>query len=310
MHKPGFLPFTIAGVITILLLLPFLPQAYAQTATAKASETLPPLPGDDEIKENAEDYKSALQQIMSLSPGEIVTLHKEMDSRQRAAAQPAKPMPKPRNQALDIALRSGDGNPSLPLLLNYATSVSIFDVTGKPWPIMSVVNGDPTDFEIKPPLKDSHHIYVKPKSPYARGNMILYLKDYSMPLVVDLEAGADSLSSSVKIRLASRGPGAQISLIENETPKVGDPILTGFLQGVPPASAEALAVDGIEAQAWRFKNHIYLRSRATMLSPGCSSQSNDDDANNMHVCEMEDISVALVSENGRQVPIKINAVAN
>ena len=89
-------------------------------------------------------------------------------------------------------------------------------------------------------------------------------------------------------------------------PKVGDPILSTFLQGVPPSGSDMLMVDGIEGQAWRYKGHIYLRSRSTMLSPGCIHQSVDDDANDMRVCEMEDVSPVLVSDGGKHVSVSFN----
>lgn len=312
--------FGLSGLLLAGFMIVSPPQAHAAddapgpSRGSSGNETLPPPPDMDkaakeaDAKEQAGDYKKVIEQLLSLSPEEIVHLHRDMDARQRAAAQPLTALPSPRRRDLDIALRPGDGDPMIPLMTNYATSISIFDVTGKPWPIVKFVNGNSDDFEILQPIAKSHYLSVRPKAAYSHGNVIVYLENFSKPLVIDFGSEGKSLSSSVKIRLAARGPHAETALMENAEPRVGDPILNRFLQGVPPAQAERLRVDGADAEAWRFKGYIYLRTQATVLSPGCLQRSNDDDADNVHICKIEDISPILVSANGRQVPVKLSSM--
>jgi len=293
------------------------PQTYQAEPSAKpgAQMQLPPLPDTKEteelrrkqdVKDNAEAFKVVLKTLMSMSPDEIRALHESLDGTQRAAATSGPNRPKPKQTQLDVAIKPGNGNPMLALYKDYVTPISVFDVTGHPWPIDKVVNGNPTDFTIDKPVDDAHYIYVRPNTMYAQGNAVIYLKGYSMPLVIDLAAGTSDLNSSVRLRLASRGPASPPPSAEAGMPIVGDAVLNNFLHGIPPASADELRVTGMTGQAWRYNSHLYIKSRNIVRSPGCIQYSVDDDATGMNICELPDVPLVIVSENGKTVNVTLD----
>ena len=74
----------------------------------------------------------------------------------------------------------------------------------------------------------------------------------------------------MSIQVADRGPNAKAGAIRGPAPDTAAPFLTAMLDGVPPAEATPLSVQGVspdELRAWRLGDRVYLRTRLTLISP-------------------------------------------
>ena len=86
-----------------------------------------------------------------------------------------------------------------------------------------------------------------------------------------------------------------------DAPDTGAPFLPGMLQGVPPADATPLDVEGVSPdgiRAWRLGRNVYLRTRYTLLSPEWTASEAEGGTT---VYAVPSTPVVLLSVNGRTV---------
>lgn len=267
----------------------------------KAAAGLPKLP--DETAEDRDAYRDATQSLLSMTPDEIREFRKMIDARQKAAAETPHKVPLARNRSIDVALSPGDKNPEVQVWFGYNTTIAIFDITGQPWQILKFSNGNEKEISVEAPIESGHFLSIRPKQPYASGNLTVFLKGMRVPLTIDMNGKGEELDSGANLRIAMRGPdSATLTAAESGPPSVGNPVLAAFLQGIPPSDAEMLAVHGADARAWRYKGHYYIQTRDVILSPGTTDQSHDADVG---LYEIDPIPAVLMSVGGRRVEVRL-----
>ncbi|MDD2859470.1 MAG: DotH/IcmK family type IV secretion protein [Acidiphilium sp.] len=183
-------------------------------------------------------------------------------------------------------------------VVGYPSSITFVDSTGAPWPVAWTAASDAagkggagdctggagseapaagtpavmaTGSTVCVPEKGSNTLEIMPMARYARGGLLVDLKDSPQPLSFVLVSGTKIYDSTVDVRVLQSGPEAAPAIVARQNaPETGAPFLTAMLNGTPPASAVPLAVVGAspeDVRAWRYRHQLFIRTRDTVLSP-------------------------------------------
>ncbi len=184
------------------------------------------------------------------------------------------------------------------------TALSFYDVTGAPYPVSAVVIGNPTQFKVEAPIPEGNLVTISPLTTYAQGNMAITLVSQPVPILVKLEAGQDVIDYRLDMRVGARGPQAPAPLqFVDGAPNVADPVMSAFIDGLPPEGATALTVDGAGVSAWRLKGQMYVRTSMTLLSPAWTNSAAG--AGGLKVYAVPEVPILLASDEGRLVTLKV-----
>ena len=82
----------------------------------------------------------------------------------------------------------------------------------------------------------------------------------------------------------------------------GKPLLN-ILEGVAPKGSSALKISGGPAQAWYGSNHLYLRTRLTLISPAWIATMSSTDG--MKAYEMPKTPLILGFQDGQSIQLKV-----
>lgn len=251
-------------------------------------------------------FTQMLRNIMPLSPRQITTLRQLFDETQRAASTYPGTPPKPTSSSVIVNMSPGAAPPIIRLRAGYVTSLVFLDASGEPWPITAYDLGNPNAFNLQPNTPDgkSNTLLVQTTNQYAPGNLAVMLKGQNTPVMLTLMPGQRAVDYRVDLRVPGLGPNAAIST--SGLPTVGNPKLLTFLDGVPPSGAKALDVEGAPAQAWLYYNHVFLRTRVSLLSPGWIASISSPDGT--HVFEINKTPVILASQRGEMIHMSIRGL--
>ena len=200
-------------------------------------------------------------------------------------------MAAPVSRRVNVSFAPGQATSIIQTRKGYPTAVSFFDSTGQPWPIQWDTNSNPaaiaggTNCNVKPnaggpasprsasssaPRQGSNVLEITPVARAARrsgGDASRARRSRQFLLV----SGGGRYDADLCVQVADRGPHAKVEIVtQPDAPDTGAPFLTGMLEGVPPADATPLAVEGVspeDLRAWRLGRNVYLRTRYTLLSP-------------------------------------------
>lgn len=283
-----------------------------QTAPAPAPAAAPAAPpqntqnvlGDTSNSRTA--FAEMVRNIMPLSPAQIVTLRDMFNKTQKAVARYPGVPPKPTSSSILVNMSPGATPPVIRLRAGYVTSLVFLDSTGEPWPVVGYDLGNPKAFNIQPtsPNGKSDTLILQSLVSYEQGNLAVMLKGENTPVMLTLMPGQRAVDYRVDLRIPGLGPNASVSM--SGLPQAENPVLMNFLDGVAPAKAKQLTIDGAPAQAWAYRKHLFLRTRVTVLSPGWISSMSSPDGT--HVYELEKTPIILASERGQMVQLSIKGL--
>lgn len=252
-------------------------------------------------------FAQTANNMMPLSPEQIKVLHYMFDQSQRAATTYPGTPPRPTSSTVIVNLSPGATPPVIRLRAGYVSSLVFLDSTGQPWPIVAYDLGDPQAFNIAPNQPDgkSNTLLVQALDTYKSGNLAVMLKDQNTPIMLTLLPGQRAIDYRVDLRVPGLGPNAQPD--STGLPEVATPQLVNFLDGVPPQEAKTITVEGASScQAWLWNNHLFLRTRLTILSPSWISTMSSPDGT--HVYELTKTPVVLASQRGSVVQLMIKGL--
>jgi len=251
-------------------------------------------------------FISMLRDLMPLSPQQIRTLRDMFDQTQRAVAQYPGTPPRPTSSSILVNMSPGAAPPVIRLRAGYVTSLVFLDSTGQPWPVVGYDLGDPKSFNIQPSAPDGkgNTLIVQATDQYKEGNLAIMLKDENTPVMLTLMPGQRAVDYRVDLRIPGIGPNAVVAF--DGLPATENPQLLNFLDGVVPYGARLLRVEGAPAQAWLYHEHLFLRTRVTILSPGWLSTMSSPDGT--HVFELEKTPVVLASQRGEMIQLSIRGL--
>jgi len=256
------------------------------------------IPSRDEMA-----FDTVLGNLLPLKPDQIRELRRQIDITDRAAADPVRPE-QPSVSSLDISLAPGGAPPQIRTASGRVTALSFYDVTGAPYPVSAVVVGNPNLFQVEAPIPEGNLVTVTPLAEYAEGNMAITLLNQPVPILVKLIAGSEIVDYRLDMRVAARGPlaASPVQLVDG-SPGIGGPVISAFLDGLPPEGAEAVGLDKPGISGWRFNDALYLRTRMTLLSPAWTNSAAG--AGGLKVYVVPDVPVFLASDDGRLVSVRV-----
>jgi intracellular multiplication protein IcmK len=302
------------AALLVGLMLPALAAAQ-QTADAPAPPTNP-----------AAD--KAMQDAIPLTPEMIRELGRRYGEVTRAKEDVGTESAMPVNRRIHASFVPGQATSIIHTVKGYPSALSFFDSTGQPWPIAWETNSNPAGpsggancnsasangvstaggpavaavgFTTCTPVKGSNVLEITPMSLQPRGGLLVTLEGAPKPLSFLLIGGGGQYDADLSVQVADRGPNAKLQIItQPNAPDTGAPFLTGMLEGVPPADAVPQAISGVspdELRAWRLGDHVFLRTRYTLLSPEWTASESGEGG--LTVYALPATPVVLLSVNGR-----------
>ncbi|QBY56089.1 DotH/IcmK family type IV secretion protein [Cupriavidus oxalaticus] len=273
---------------------PGTPSPAAGADDANAPRALPPLKAPPVGSAN---FNSAVDTVSPLSNNEILDLRKRVDSARRAAATYPGVPPKPVISTTTVDLSPGS-TPPIVRVSNQGAAVSLVDITGAPWDILEVNNLAKRSFEVKQPAKDVPTITITAMGDYVEGNVAIFLKGLSIPVMLRMVAGQRETDYRLDLRIPRRGPNA-IDPIAG-TPSINLPAnyLQTLLDGIDTPNAKSIRVENAPpgTRAWMVGGNMVLRTSLFLNNP--AYQATIAAADGTRVYEMAPTPVATLSENG------------
>lgn len=271
----------------------FLPHTETSTEAPKASVSVEDL--------NKIAFGSMTQTMLPMSPEQIKRLRALFNQTQAAAAATAGTPPRPTISSQFVNLEPGATPTVIRLAEGYVTTLAFLDSTGQPWPVDNYDIGNPQAFNIQWDKK-SNLLMIQATSLYNVGNLAIQLRALETPVMVTLISGQKAVDYRVDLRIPGSGPNAK-ALLGRNLPQSANPVLLNVLEGVPPPENIALKVSGGTAQAWLMGNHLYLRTRLTLISPAWIATMSSPDG--MKAYEMPKTPLILGFEDGQSIQLKI-----
>jgi intracellular multiplication protein IcmK len=279
--------------------LPSIPVGNRRSSTKKILT-----PSTEEIVDGAA-FRKMQETILPMSPEQIIKLKKRSQATDLASATNPGTPPKPVITSQFVNLAPGATPPIARLSYGFISSLVFVDSTGAPWPIAAYSLGNPKAFNIQW-NKKSNTLTVQALEHYISGNLAVWLKDLSTPIMLTLIPGQKQVDYRRDYRVHGYGPNAKQTPSQDTLPGGPDPVLLSVLDGVPPPQSHKLTVQGGRAKAWLKGTQIYLRTRATVLSPGWIASMTSADG--MHVYQMQSTSLLLVSSHGKVIKFRIQGL--
>ena len=268
--------------------------------------------------------QKAVQDAIPLTPEMIEELARRYNATRRAQEQAVTELAAPLNRQVNVSFAPGAATSIINTVKGYPTAVAFFDSTGQPWPIQWDTNSNPAaitggtncnapangggpsavaiGFFVCTPTKGSNVLEITPMSLAPRGGLVISLEGAPSPLTFLLISGGGRYDANLSVHVASRGPHAKVEVMtQPDAPDTGAPFLTGMLEGVPPADAVPLSVEGVSPdamRAWRLGRNVYLRTTYTLLSPEWTASEAQAGTT---VYAIPNTPVVLLSVNGRTV---------
>ena len=298
--------------------------AYAQSDPSASG-----VPAQGSANGNSTAEQQAIQNAIPLSPQAIMELAQRYNATKQAEEQAVTPMAAPISRQVNVSFAPGAAVSIIQTVKGYPTAVSFFDSTGQPWPIEWDTNSDPAaisggpscnapnthgggpsvvaiGFFVCTPAKGSNVLEITPLSIAPRGGLVISLQNAPKPLTFLLLSGGGRYDADLSVHVGDRGPNAQVAIMtQPDAPDTGAPFLTGMLEGVPPADATPLAVEGVspdELTAWRLGGNVYIRTPDTLLSPEWTASEAEAGTT---VYAVPNTPVVLLSVNGRTVSAQL-----
>lgn len=310
------------------VMLPGLALAQAPGPTAPPAQT-------PEARGAARDR--ILQDAIPLTPEMIRELARRWGEVERAREEGGTAVAAPVSRPLNVTFAPGQATGIVQTVRGYPTALSFFDSTGQPWPIAWDSNSNAANvsaggagggagncstapnasgpsaaavtsgFHVCVPVQGSNTIQITPMSVTPRGGLLVNLQGAPKPISFLLVAGGERYDANVSVNVAYRGPNARVQIDTRPgAPVTGAPYLTAMLSGVAPADAVPLSITGVspdDVRAWRLGNHIYLRTRHTLMSPPWDASQYGEAG--VTVYAIPPTPVVLLSVNNRTVSAEL-----
>lgn len=245
-----------------------------------------------------------LQRNLIMSPSEITYSKQQMEDSQYALHGDIDRTPESR--IIQINLGPGAGTPTLHLIPDYVTTITVVDRNGNPWPISYVRPGASHRFDVEAPALQllnagqgalasktsaasasgnaavtsgstaipNNMLTVQPLFFGATTNLMVTLDGLDEPIMLMMRSGAPKgkkFDGRVTLRVMDNAPNAPLPSVQvNDLPAINKQMLS-FLQQTPPKGAVSMKVSGVDPsrlQVWRWKGDYYVRSDYPLVSPG------------------------------------------
>lgn len=238
-----------------------------------------------------------------LKPNEITDIRRSVQDAQGAANFPGRSgrMPQPAARSLTVSAQTSMTAPeTLNLAFGVVSPITFVDAKGNPWPIASVAYdprlfaqngtgcGQDTAMGAAQVAAASGSdrptsINLMPCRYETWGNILIRLENFAYPIpLMVLSGSSETVDIPITVRVAGVSPLVPVKPVAEASPRKGPsrpagpprpgvgadttPLLHLFAAGTPPAGAQSLVASS-GAQAWVFRDRMYLRTPGTLVSP-------------------------------------------
>jgi intracellular multiplication protein IcmK len=265
-------------------------------------------PDDMKDQVRREAYDKMMEGLLPMSPEELRDAFGKIDVNQKAIEEPIS-FPKPEISFTTISLDPAATPLTFKLATGHVTTVNFLDITGQPWPIKDLTWAG--NFEIKSSSQGADENFpaypnllrIIPLSEHAYGNMSLRMLGLSTPITFTLRTNKDVVQYRLDLRVPEKGPLAMPSIINQQSNdlEAGNTTLTRIMEGVPPAVARKLNINGVDGRTtgYQVDGTMYLRTPLTLLSPAWNSSVRSADGMNVYALSL--VPVLLLSDQGQMV---------
>ncbi len=235
-----------------------------------------------------------------LTPGDIRLMKKAVEETQKAVHGP---VPEGRAVSVRVSLDPGAVFPEIHLVPGIATTITVVDATGAPWPIEDLIVGNEKSFPVRR-LSSPNGVVVEPKNNVGWTSLSLVLAGRGTPAVLKL-VDSDQLSDTrVTARIEGRGPNAVAPLFREPKPVVTSRILA-YLDGIPPARARSLHVRGTkDMEAWREGNRLFVRTHLDVLAPAWTETVSGPNGMKLYVFPPVSV-ITAAGEDGEMLTVEL-----
>jgi intracellular multiplication protein IcmK len=252
-----------------------------------------------------EEFVKALKGKFPLSSAQIKTFKERADIAQWDNQEQIT-VPKPVIATMTANLEPGSIPSVIKISSGYVTSLVFVDENGAPWPIAGYAVGDKDAFQINWDNR-SNIMFIQSNKRYASTNIVLQMADLNIPVLFTVVSDQSDVFYRLDIRVPRKGPKSTTSTsigggANDSLPRGSNNLtMTNLLDGVAPADAKRLSVEGGKASAWLLDENLLVRTKMTILSPKWNAVVSSADGT--HVYQMASSPVVLASDHGRTVQL-------
>ncbi|NTF17298.1 hypothetical protein G6L37_02480 [Agrobacterium rubi] len=280
------------------------PAGTSNPAAAGQMAVAPAAPADPDAA-----FKEALKGIVPLSDDQVRKLRTELDKIDKAQGEPLTAV-KPSTRSIQVSLRSGEYPAVINTAPGWISTITFSDVTGQPWPVLSVTNGNPDAYNIQSsgPEGSTNIITISSKQGYVPSNIAVTLVGAKVPILMTLQpTDKGQVDFRVDALMDQRGPNAAFDMITNESlSPTDDATMLAFLDGVPPSGAKPLKSSSREVQAWRYNDLTYIRTDKALMSPAPIRKTSNASRTNIWVINEMPVVMLSDRDTGRTEYVNIS----
>lgn len=261
----------------------------------------------DEQELANEAYKESSKEILPMTPEQIHSF-KDKIKETEEAIKFEKP-PTVDQKSKKIMLQPGSSAPVIKIAPGYVSSIAFYDLTGQPWPLSSVTVGDQNAYKVEvPELEPKNILTISSLEKFANSNLVVTLKDHSMPVSIQLQTDidqAESTDSMVAFRADKRGPNAKDPTVGPSFEPSIDDIMISFLDFVPPNDAEHLesSEDISSYDIWSLDGKYYVRTKHTIVWPAYKQIASG--VSGVRVYQLPKVPEIILSRNGKKQNVRV-----
>lgn len=215
----------------------------------------------------------------------------------------------PRISSLTVNLSPGASLPLVRTAMNNLSVVTFTDINGSPWPQSDPpYNAAPKLFDVQ---YNENMVTITPLRPWASGNISVYLKGLSVPVILNVTSGetdtpssSQEMDSRLDLRIPRQGPTSPVVSIPTDKIALHDATLQAFLDGIPPRdpSVKRLKFTGNvpDTTIWQHGDDLLVRSRAMLRDEFEQTLSSADGT---HLWKLPVTPLLTFSVNGQSVHV-------
>ncbi|MHB1287636.1 MAG: DotH/IcmK family type IV secretion protein [Leptospirales bacterium] len=252
-----------------------------------------------------EAVRETIHKNFPLTPGDIELIKHTLKETQKAIHGPP---PVGRAVSVSVSLDPGAQFPEIRLVPGIATTITVVDATGAPWPIGDMIVGNEKGFHVSR-LATPNTVVVEPKNNVGWSSLALSLQGRGTPAVLKLVDSEHVSDTRVTARIEARGPNAETPVFQEPRPVVSPRILA-FLDGIPPAQAREIHVMGTkDMEAWQFGSRLFVRTHMDVLAPAWIETVSGPNGMKLYVFPPVSV-ITAAGEDGRMVTVELGEGGN
>ena len=257
-------------------------------------------------EERIQGFEEAVEQAYPMTP-EMIEAFRQMTREQREAML-REPEPEPESSTDLVSLEPGEPSPLVTVAPSIASVIGFYDASGAAWPITQFVVGDSGKFEVTKLGETANNLAISPAQRIGHTNIVVLLEGMDKPVTLRIRISDERAAYRRDIQVMELGPNAADNTATQAgtmtVTEAGNSLLLRALEATDlPENARSVAVEGVDARAWRVGDDLYIRSRYAMLSPRWTGSMRGPSG--VRVYRIDPATAALFSVNGAIVRANI-----